>query len=98
MQKLDWLTFFVSAFACYRMTVLVSRDLGPWNVFRWLRSKSKLAKCPFCVSIYIGGATSLCLYWSGFVMPLPMWLILSLGFSASSIILDRCFTSDHNPQ
>ncbi len=97
-MKLDFLTFFVSAFATYRATVIVSRDIGPWGVFRWLRSKSKLAKCPFCVSIYIGGATSLCLYWSGFVMPLPMWFILSLAFSAITIMADRAFTADHNPQ
>jgi hypothetical protein len=100
-MKLDWITFWVSALACYRVTVLITRCLGPWDVFAKLRKIdrcSKLLKCPFCVSVYIGSFTTIGLWLSGFVMPLPMWIMLSLAFSAISIALDRTFTADHNPK
>lgn len=99
-MKIDWITFWVSALACYRITVLISRDLGPFHIFKKLRSIdrcSKLLKCPFCVSMYTGPLTCVGLYFSGFVMPIPMWIILACAFSAITICLDRTFTADHNP-
>ncbi len=95
--KLDFLTFFVSAFATYRVTILISRDLGPWRIFARLRDKSKLLKCPYCTSVYVGSLVTVGLWASGFVMQWPMWIILSFGLSASSIILDRCFSADYQP-
>jgi hypothetical protein len=100
-MKFGWLEFWISALACYRVTVLISRDLGPWNVFAKLRSIdrcSKLLKCPFCVSVYVGSLTATSLWFSGYVMPVVMWFILSFAFSAISIALDRTFTADHNPK
>jgi uncharacterized membrane protein len=96
--KLDFLTWFVCAFATYRLTVLISRDIGPFGVFAWGREHSKMLKCPYCTGIYVGALTALCLYWSGLVMPLGMWIIISLSFSAAAVILDRCFTSDYFPK
>ena len=95
--KLDFLTFFISAFATYRITVLISRDVGPWGLCKKLRQHSKLAKCPYCTSVYVGSLVTVGLWISGFIMALPMWVILSLAFSASSIVLDRCFSSDYLP-
>jgi hypothetical protein len=95
--KLDWITFWVSALACYRVTVLITRCHGPWDVFARLRKIdqcSKLLKCPRCVSVYIGSMTALALWFSGFVMPVTMWFILSASFSAITIALDRTFTAD----
>lgn len=97
-MKLDFLTWFVSVFACYRATVLVARDLGPFNVFRKLREKSRMLKCPYCVSLYIGSVAAFALWMSGFVEPLAVWFALSLSFSACSVILDRCFTVDYLPK
>lgn len=100
-MKLDFLTWFISAFCTYRLTVMISRDLGPWDVFSKLRSIdrcSKLLKCPMCTSVYTGSLVTIGLYFSGFTMPIAMWCILSLSFSAGSIVLDRCFTADYNPK
>lgn len=97
-MKLDWLIFWFSGFATYRLTVLIARDLGPFEIFKWLRSTKRLgglASCPYCVSVYTGSLVSLGLWYSGILMPIAMWAILSLSFSAISIILDRCFSSDY---
>ncbi len=95
--KLDFLTFFVSAFATYRITVLISRDVGPWGICKKLREHSKLLKCPYCTSVYVGSLTALVLWISGFVMPFGMWCILSLAFAGATIVLDRCFSADYQP-
>ncbi len=96
-MKLDFLAFFISAFATYRVTVLISRDVGPFSIFKKAREHSKLLKCPYCTGIYVGALTCSGLWLSGYAMPWPMWIILSLSFSASSIILDRCFSADYQP-
>ena len=99
-MRLGWLEFWVSAIACYRLTILISRDLGPWRVFKRLRTIdrcSELLKCPFCVSIYTGSLTTFILWLSGFVMPIGMWFLLALSFSAVTIALDRTFTADYSP-
>jgi len=97
-MKLDFLTWFVSALCCYRLSVLISRDIGPFGICEKLRKHSKLAKCPYCTSVYMGSLVAIGLYFSGFVMPFITWCILSLSLSASSIVLDRCFTSDYLPK
>lgn len=97
-MKLDFLTFFISAFACYRITVLISRDVGPWHICKTLRAHSNLLKCPYCTSVYVGSLVSIGLWVSGFVMPWPMWCILSLAFAGATIVLDRCFSADWAPQ
>jgi hypothetical protein len=99
-MRVGWLEFWITALACYRITVLISRCLGPWGVFKSLRAIdrcSKLLKCPFCVSIYIGGFCSFCLWLSGYSEPFAIWFFLSLAFSGVTIVLDRTFTADHNP-
>ncbi len=95
--KLDFLTFFVSAFACYRVTVLISRDVGPFGICKKAREHSKLLKCPYCTSVYVGSLITVGLWLSGFVMPFGMWCILSLAFAGATIVLDRCFSADYQP-
>jgi len=97
-MKLDFLVWFVSAFATYRITVLISRDIGPFGICTKAREHSKLLKCPYCTSVYTGSLVALGLYFSGFTMPVIMWCIISLSFSAASIILDRCFSADYLPK
>jgi hypothetical protein len=99
-MKIDWITFWIAALACYRITVLITRCLGPWDVFAKLRKIdrcSKLLKCPFCVSVWIGLFISLGLWLDGYVEPIPIWFCLSMALSGITIALDRTFTADHNP-
>lgn len=94
---MNFLTWFISALACYRVTVLISRDIGPFGIFAWIREHShcKGLKCPYCTGVYVGALTALCLYWAGLSMPLGMWIILSLSFSGATVCFDRVFTSDY---
>lgn len=96
--KLDFLVWLISVFCCYRLTVLLSRDLGPFYICETARKYIKPLKCPYCTSVYTGSLTALGLYFSGVVLPIVMWFILSLSFSAGSIVLDRCFTADYQPK
>jgi hypothetical protein len=100
-DKLTWLVFWVSALACYRVTVLITRCLGPLGIFARLRAIpafTDFLKCPYCVSIYVGAATCVGLYLTGLRLQWPMWVMLAFSFSAVTIALDRVFSSDHSPQ
>lgn len=86
------LTFIILALAVYRLTVLLSRDSGPGNVFRDARIGSSFLKCPFCTSVWMGVLVALAYR----LFPQPTILTASaLAFSAIAIALDRTFTADH---
>lgn len=87
--------FLLAGLACYRLTVLFSRDAGPFDVFKLLRKHSKLVACPYCVSVWLGGFVEAAFYFSGIVDPWVVMLSIVLALSAVAIILDRIFTSDH---
>lgn len=87
--------FIVLSLAVYRLTVLVSRDAGPFNVFVRLRDKSKLAKCPYCSSVWISAVVNVAYYYSCEQSPIPVLLGLIFAMSAITIILDRCFSADY---
>jgi hypothetical protein len=94
---MTWLVFWIGALACYRVTVLITRCVGPYGLFKKLRSIdrcSKLLKCPFCVSVYVGAITAVGLWLAGYFEPWPMWIMIALAFSSVTIALDRTFTAD----
>lgn len=90
--------FVIAALACYRVSVLLVKDAGPWEVFkkaRKLTRVSKLLNCMFCTSVWVGAMIEAALYSSG-VKDLPIVCVcLALGMSAVTIILDRCFSADY---
>lgn len=97
-MKIDWLIFWISALATYRLTVFVARDLGPCKIFKRLRALPYIgawAKCPFCVSPYMGALICVGLWLSGYVEPLPVWILLCLAWSAITIAVDRTFSGDY---
>ena len=91
--------FIIGALATFRLTVLVSRDAGPFHVFSKLRSLDKgtsVLKCPYCSSVWLAGFICLLFYFFGGVMcNLAEWCCILFSFSAISIGLDRILTSDH---
>ncbi len=87
--------FIILSLAVYRITVLISRDAGPWNVFTRLRIKSKLAKCPYCSSVWVSAFVNVAYYYSCEQSPIPVLLGLIFAMSAISIAMDRVFTADH---
>lgn len=91
--------FILAALACYRLTVLFSRDAGPFKVFTKLRTLKHgigpLFGCPFCVSIHLGLAIVIAFNLSGVKDSFVVSAAIVLALSAVSIILDRTWTSDH---
>jgi len=82
--------FTLSALAVYRVSYLVARDDGPWNLFRRLRSAAKrtgagrLVTCVNCLSVWV----SLPLAWfvgSSWVERILAWWALS----GAAVLLDR---------
>src|ERR1700758_918664 len=95
--KMNWLIFWVSALATYRVTIMFSRELGPFSIFKRLRSLplcGKLLTCAYCTSVYVASLICVLLWVSGVELSIPMWIILALAFSAVTVIADRTFTSD----
>lgn len=93
--------FILASLACYRGTVLIARDVGPWDIFKRLRKVahfSKLLSCPFCVSIWLAALIEGVFYFTRVAIDPPIvCACLILSMSAISIILDRCFTVDFKP-
>jgi hypothetical protein len=88
--------FILSALACYRLTVLVTRDAGPFRMFARIRGLSpKWLGCPFCFSITAAFLIAVGFFFAG---NRDSWVITAcqiLAMSAVTIMLDRVFTADH---
>lgn len=91
--------FTVGALATWRLTILVSRDLGPGRVFQKLRKLSPTwLGCVFCFSITAALLVCGVLFLSGIQEKLGIWILAVLSFSAITIALHRAFTSDWAPK
>jgi hypothetical protein len=92
-----WLFFWIGAIATYRITVLITRDLGPFGIFKRLRSINEFWKCPFCVSPYVASFIAIAVHLSGdFRFSVVLWILFVFSWSGITIALDRTFTSDYN--
>jgi hypothetical protein len=97
-MKMDWITFWIAALATYRITVLVSRCLGPFRIFKRLRENfylGKWARCGFCVSPYAAAVVCVILHFGGVREPLLIWILIAFAFSGITIATDRAFSSDY---
>lgn len=89
-----WLVFWVGALATYRITIIFTRD----KIGRPLRSIPKLGsffKCTYCVSVWIGFLVTFILSLAGLYAGPYVSILLSMAFSAITIMADRFFTSDY---
>lgn len=90
--------FVVAALACFRVTVLISRDAGPYRIFAKLRKNdrySKLLRCPYCVSMWIAAFIVAGFWACGTRLNPVMTACMVFALSGIAIILDRSFSSDH---
>lgn len=78
------LTFLIVALAIYRLSIMITTEYGPFDVFESLRNGlpkasmlGKLVRCPFCVSMWLGFVGSALLPWLGFVWYLTIAFALS---------------------
>lgn len=87
--------FLIGALATFRLTVLISRCIGPFRIFANLRKLSpKWLGCPFCFSVTAAALVNIALYLSGYRDKPAVVFCTILALSACSIVLDRTFTSD----
>lgn len=89
------LILIIACLACYRISLLITRDAGPWDVFKKLRETdrySKLLKCIRCTSVWCGALIETALYLSG-IRDVPAVAVCNaLAMSAFTIAADRVFT------
>lgn len=88
--------FILASLAVYRLTVLVTRDAGPFDFLKKLRKLApKWLGCPFCFSVTAAALIDSALYLTGYRDPWAIMACRTLAMSAIAIALDRVFTADH---
>jgi len=86
----EWLRFVMAALAVWRVTHLIAREDGPWDVIararRWAAESflGKLMDCFLCLSVWVAAAATLILG------PPPRdWVLVWLALSGAACLLDR---------
>jgi uncharacterized protein DUF1360 len=86
----DWFRFAMAALAVWRVTHLLSREDGPWDVVARLRNRAgesflgKLLDCFLCLSLWVAAAVAFVL------APRPRdWILAWLALSGAACLLDR---------
>lgn len=100
----EWLQFLIYSLATYRLSLLITKDVGPGWMFkhfrRWVKreapKKSHMddgIECLFCMSMQIGLVMAVAY---GFLHGYKVFdlFILALALSGAAIILHKTFTSD----
>lgn len=92
--------FILNALACYRLSLMVSKERGPGGIFAKLRNIPDPEKhefiwegvrCLWCVSVWMAGAITIYAIWVPWVS-LVLAPIYWLAMSSVTIILDQIFT------
>lgn len=86
--------FVLASLACYRLTVLLSRD----SIAKPLRAipvVGPVIGCHFCISMWLAGLIEIAFFFSGVRDTFVVSAYIVLAMSAITIALDRVFTSDH---
>lgn len=98
-MNLTPLEFIVAALATYRLSLLVSKEYGPFGMFHKLRNappkKSDTAKwleCLFCFSMTASAVVCACLWLAGTRQHYAEWFVLWTALSAVAICLNQHFT------
>lgn len=93
--------FILASLCCFRLTVLIVRDVGPWRMFARLRSVAhftKLLTCVFCTSLWVAAGIETAFLLSR-VHDKPVVIVcIVFAMSGITVILDRTWTVDHNPK
>jgi len=95
-----WLIFVLATFACFRLSVMFSKESGPGRIFKRLRAqtppKSALREgvsCTLCESIWWSAAICASLCFFGYT-PWGTFLLYWLAVSGGAVVLNQRFTKD----
>lgn len=84
---MDIITFLVLSLAVWRVSSLVTKEDGPFEIFADIRAKGgELLNCLWCFSIW-GGLVVFVAY--AFWPVVVFWACLPLALSAAAIVVDR---------
>lgn len=95
--------FILMSLACYRLSLMLSKENGPGGIFRRLRNLPDPEKhemiyeglrCLWCVSVWFGAALTvyaLFMHWIALALA-PVYM---LALSATAILIERIVTRDH---
>lgn len=100
----DWLLLVLGSLATYRLTILLSLELGPFWIFKrwrqWVKRKAPKkthlddgVECPMCTSVWVSALITALLWWLDLIAPAHGWLWW-LSFSGMAILLHHQFTAD----
>lgn len=84
-----------ASLATYRVSLALTREAGPFDLFAWLRDRftgaswvAEGVRCAYCVSVWVGLSLAGLLAFQGYLA----WgdiLIAGLGFSGATLVLDK---------
>lgn len=98
-MNLDPFAFIIAALACYRISLLFTKESGPARMFAKLRrapkAKSATAEwlsCIFCFSMTGSAFVCFVLWLSGIRQHYTEWFLTWCSLSAVTILLNQKFT------
>ena len=95
---MDWFYFITSVLAVWRLTHLLAKEDGPFDVIFLLRQKAnntffaKLLDCFYCLSIWVALPFGIGLGWS-WLEKIVLWFALS----GAACLLERATTKNNGP-
>lgn len=94
-----WLIFVLATLACFRLSVMFSKESGPGRIFKKMRAqtppKSALREgvsCTLCESVWWSAAINVGLCSVGF-MPWIQFPLYWLAVSGGAVVLNQAFTT-----
>lgn len=95
---MTWLNFILGSLATFRLALLVSKEDGPYFIFKKIRklpdkgtATEKGLACIFCTSIYSSSLVTLFFWWMGEIKG-AYWILYWLAFSSVAIFMNQSFT------
>lgn len=90
--------FLLGALATHRLSLLVSKEDGPYWILSKLRklppprsSTRQGLNCLWCVSVYAGSLVASFYWWIGVLQPIDT-ILASLAFSSAAIVINQQWT------
>jgi len=84
--------------ACWRFSVMLVRETGPFEVFEWIRHKTRntmlgdLLSCVHCTSIWVSAGLLVAIHSEA-----GQWVVIWLALSAVTILYEKVINGIRTP-